>query len=201
MDVVDGKKSLTIYLHGEAETPHLTTIPTEFTLIDLDIDVEVKRVLMIKNQSKRLPITLKYNKVPYVFIKPPIITVEARTDLEIEIYFKVAKIGQINTKISFDLLHENKLEKNYQCVGKFDVPLKMNVNAKTKTPKPKFNMGITPMCTNEVGFLTDDVRFNTAIEKPQAAMVQYKSHENDDALIAFPNDRSRTFKPWRNDVT
>lgn len=194
------KKYLTIYLHGEAETPQVTTLPTEFMLCDLEFDVEVKRVLLIQNKSSRLPITLKYNKVPFVFIHPSLIRVEAAVGLEVLIRFKVAKLGPINTKLRFDLLYKDKLLSHYQCVGQIELPVKLMVKSVWKKPKPQFNMGITPMITNEVGFLTDDVRFNTKIEKPRSAMVRYKCRKTDDALIAFPNDRPRTHKAWQNDV-
>lgn len=155
---------------------------------------------MITNNSLHLPIWLKYNKVPYVFIDPITFKVKASNSLEIVIIFKPAKLGAINTKIVFDLLYKHEFEENYQDVGKLDVPLKLYVQSVTKKPIPRFVMGITPMCTNEVGFLTEDVRFNSDLEKPSGAMIRYRSNPVDDDLIAFPNDRPLTLKPWRNDI-
>lgn len=62
-------------------------------------------------------------------------------------------------------------------------------------PKTKFNPGITPMLTNEVGFLTENVRFNDSIKKPRQAMVTDKLKKNEEnALIAFPNDRPKSLR-------
>lgn len=196
----DNGASLTIYLHAEAETPNISVLPTELCLNELINNEETRRVLMITNNSTRLPMWLQYNKIPYVFINPVTFKVNASESLEILVQIKPAKMGPVHTKIVFDLLYQHRIEQNYQSVGVLEVPLNFFVQAVTKKPKPKFLMGITPNGANEVGFLTEDVRFNTNIDNPRAAMVQYKGHPKDDDLIAFPNDRSLTLKPWRTDV-
>lgn len=194
----DMMNTMTIYLHGEAETPKIDFLPTEFILNDLEADVAVSRILTITNQSCHLPMTLNYVKAPFIFTKPSTFEVPANNSLEILITFKPAKFGSIQNKIVFDLLYKLNFEKNYQNVGKIEVPINLFVTSIKKQPKPKFVTGITPICTNEVGFLTEDVRFNTNINKPRAAMLQSNLKTND--LIAFPNDRSLTLKPWRTDV-
>lgn len=60
-------------------------------------------------------------------------------------------------------------------------------------------MGITPKITNEVGFLTDDVRFNDDVPKPRQAIAEKEITKKENALIAFPNDMARTLRPTNTD--
>lgn len=189
-----------IYLHGEAETPNITAIPTEFTFPDMEYNKEVIRVLLISNKSLYLSMTLKYNKVSNIFMQPEIFKIAPDSSLEVPIIFKPTELGSYTSKIIFDLLHKNKLDIHYHKVGVIEVPTHITVKSVTCYKKPEFVMGITPKCANEVGFYTHDVRFNSKVKKPTATMVQYKADENDDALIAFPNDRQRSLKPWKNTI-
>ncbi|ENN76341.1 hypothetical protein YQE_07303, partial [Dendroctonus ponderosae] len=69
--------------------------------------------------------------------------------------------------------------------------------------KPYFLPGITPVNHNEVGYLVDDVKFSSKIDKPNVAMLDaahLDCNKHNDALIAFPNDKPRVLKPWRNTV-
>lgn len=112
---------------------------------------------------------------------------------------KATKRGKIDIIIEF--LYPNQpsknvdTEKNLQYVGEIRIPLYSKVDAVIQKPQPKFNFGITPMITNEVGFLTHNIRFSDEMPKPRQAMVDMaKVKKNENALIAFPNDRALTLR-------
>lgn len=74
---------------------------------------------------------------------------------------------------------------------------------KRRQKKPSFLPGITPKNCNEIGYLVDDVRFNTKIQKPKTAIIDKRLvvfNKDNQALIAFPNDRPTKLRPWRNTI-
>lgn len=116
------------------------------------------------------------------------------------------KMGEESAKLTFDVFYFQK--SNLYKIAKTSLFVfysgDYNEERKLSRKKPcSFLPGITPTNNNEVGYLVNDVRFNTKIEKPITAIVDKDLlvfNKDNDALIAFPNDRPRVLKPWRNRV-
>lgn len=183
------------------EEPCVRLSPEDFTLSYLKMDETYDRILNIKNRSHYLPIVFRSNIVPCVKVRPSEVFLEPRESLEITLSITPSEEGQRNYKIIFNLIH-CVLHKEYK-VGTVILPIKLSASKTYPKKEPKFNMGITPHVTNEVGFLVDDIRFNTKINKPRQAIVDknHKSFNNKNTdLIAFPNDMPKCLRPWKNKV-
>lgn len=195
-----------VCLYGETEEASVRLTPDAFKGTDLVVNETYVYTFNIKNNSKELPITFLYNKVPFVEMEPPEMSLEPNRSVDVMLIVTPKRMGLMDKKIVINLLFTNKDGKTYN-VGTtyfkiwFDVKLMVD---KTKGRLlPKFVKGITPICTNEVGFLVDDIRFNTTIEKPVMAVVNPRHtnfHKNNNAIIAFPNDRRRSLRPHMNET-
>lgn len=115
-------------------------------------------------------------------------------------------MGEVSAKLTFDVFYFQKSNLYKIATTSLLVVYSGDYNEERKLSRKKprsFLPGITPTNNNEVGFLVNDVRFNTKIEKPIMAIVNKDLlvfNKDNDALIAFPNDRPRVLKPWRNKV-
>lgn len=195
-----------VCFYGETEEASVRLTPDSFESDDLIVNESFVYTFNIKNNSKDLPITYLYNKVPYIEMKPPKLSLGPQGSVDVNLILTPKKMGKMEKNIIINLLFTNKDGETYNVgTTQFHVCYKARmVLDRTKPPLwPKFVKGITPDCTNEVGYLVDDVKFNTDIAKPIMAVVnpKYKSfHKRNSALIAFPNDRSRSLRPQAIDI-
>lgn len=183
------------------EEPRVKLSPEDFTLSYLTVDETYDRIVNIKNQSHHLPIGLRRKILPCVKVRPSEVFLAPQQSLEITLSITPSEEGKRSYKIIFDLIHSVP-HMEYK-VGSVTLPIKFCATRIYPRKEPKFNMGITPQITNEVGFLVDDVRFNSKIDKPRQAIVDknHKSFDKKNAdLIAFPNDMPKCLRPWRSKV-
>lgn len=199
------KRILRVVLYGEAEYAGIIVRPNSLELTEIPMYKTETRELLLTNQSSSLPIIFSYKKVCFVNVEPKSGILPPSGKMEVGVTVIPTKVGSVKTKITFDLLYFNRPREgqDYVLVGSAEIPLTFNVLSVTTSLKPKFNMGITPEYIKEVGFNTADIRFNTPIEMPQATLVnevKKKLDKNDDDLIAFPNDRPKSLRPWKSPV-
>lgn len=190
-----------VCLYGETEEASVSLRPDAFESDDMVVNQRYVYTFNFKNNSKHLPITYKYNKVPFITMEPSVMSLGPEGSVDVTLVITPKKMGLMEIKITMNLLFTNADGETYN-VGATYFSIKYDAHMLVKTNKstlmPKFVKGITPYCTNEVGYLVDGVQFNTEIEKPVMAVVnpKYKSFDKkNSALIAFPNDRSRSLRP------
>lgn len=195
-----------VCLYGETEEASVRLTPDAFISETLIVNEPFTYTFNIRNNSKDLPITYQYNKVTFVEMEPSLMTLGPRCSVDVTLIIKPKKMGRVEKNITISLLFTSKDGKTFDVgTTHFSVcfEARMNVDKTKGCLASKFVNGITPICTNEVGYLVDDVRFNTDIEKPIMAIVNPKLrsfNENNDALIAFPNDRIRSVRPHTNNT-
>ncbi|KAF2878752.1 hypothetical protein ILUMI_27427 [Ignelater luminosus] len=199
------KRIVRVVLYGEAEYAGIIVRPDSLDLTEIPIGKPETRELLLINRSSSLPIIFSYKKVCFVDVEPKSGLLPPSGNMEVGVTVNPSKIGLVKTKITFDLLYFNRPREgqDYVLVGNAEIPITFNVLSVTTSSKPKFNMGITPEYIKEVGFKTDDIRFNTLIETPKATLVKKVKKtldKNDDDLIAFPNDRPKSLRPWKSPV-
>ncbi|KAG5884668.1 hypothetical protein JTB14_033206 [Gonioctena quinquepunctata] len=197
---------LRVCLYGEIEEAAVEIKPNAFDINDLVEGQICIRTFNVKNKSKNLPIIMKHYKVACIEFEPEEIDLEPDGNVDVLLSIRPKKIGFQEHKLILKLLYRSRDNMSYE-VGSTFIYLRYatSSNQRPGMPKanPKYNMGITPIVTNEVGFLVDDVRYNTEIKKPLQAIVDEhfeKFHQNNSHLIAFPNDRARSLRPWRSEV-
>lgn len=187
-----------ICLYGVVKPVDVEIRPSFLNLGSILINTKTERKLILYNRSYSLPIYFQYKKVAFIDANPSNGFVPSRKNVEINVTISPKSGGTLRNAMSFELLDYNqpaKQEKEFVVVGNVEVQVDADVLIEGNKLKPKFNPGITPMITHEVGLLTDDVRFSTDIVKPRMAMIGCQ--KKDDALIAFPNDRPTSLRPWR----
>lgn len=194
-------KSQKFFFFGKAEKARVSIVPDTLVLSNLKMMEMQKRTLVIKNQSKILPVTIRYTKIAYVKVLPTEALLKPSGSVELEVQIIPAKMGTVKNDINFHLLYKPHQNSEYFLVGNASVPMVFDSKAHCKEIVPKFNEGITPKLTNEVGWMTDDIRFNTKIKTPKSVMLSHiKWDKDDNDLVAFPNDRPKSLRPWKNSV-
>lgn len=193
IESVDVQGSLRVCLYGEGETASVTLRPDAFHLGTLQINKSTQRELLIFNNSEALPIIFKYQKIPFVEISPKEGILPPDGGKEVMLTVVPGKCGAIQTKISFELLYYNfpKREGEYIVVGRQSATLEFDVSFE----KPTSNV----IACGKRNLLTEDIRFTTKVDIPKCIMPKGGTKEfcNDNALIAFPDDRPAALRPWR----
>lgn len=202
-DLLLRENSVRLVLYGEATEAAVNITPNAFQLSELCLKQVYFYTVCIKNESSELPITFVYNKVVYIEIEPNEYTLKPNEDIDISIHITPTKIGVVDTIITFNLMYKNQngcLYKVGTATVKVYFETRTNINKlKLLSLQPKFVTGITPLITNEVGYMTHNVTFESDVQKPAQAIVDkhyrvFKKGNTD--LIAFPNDRARSLRPW-----
>ncbi|CAG2056170.1 unnamed protein product, partial [Timema podura] len=118
------------------------------------------RVLRLTNPCC-LPLTYRYRKVACLEVKPTGATLRANSALEVVVSVKPVSIGTVHTSLVLELLSPecpSIKDSKYMIVGRRTLTISYNAPSVTILPKIVFNLGISPLRGNEVGFLTGDVR-------------------------------------------
>ncbi|CAH1960120.1 unnamed protein product [Acanthoscelides obtectus] len=205
-EIVFTHTKLRVCLYGEIEEASVTLLPDACRAEDLNVSVIHNFTFTIRNNSKYLPVTFKYNKVSCMETFPKECTLKPDGSVDVLLQLRPTKIGKVHTNVEFDLTYLGE-DKTVYRVGQARLAVTYEVHQEKAEKEtagllPKFNMGITPMVTNEVGFLVDDIRFNSDVKQmPRQAIVDRK-HKNfrkgNDAFVAFPNDMPKYLRPWRS---
>lgn len=203
-ELVQLEDVLNVCLYGQGETANVILNPDAFDLGKRTYNETVTRELLIKNRSEVVPVLFRYKKVAHVNVQPAEGMLLPAQSIELNIIVTPRQYGSVKLEVGFDLLYYNfpRNINEYQIVGDAFVTLCFEVPTVTKMPDTWFNMGITPEYLGEVGFHVDDVRYSTSTEIPKSVMPKkYKQKlKNNNDLIAFPNDRPQSLRPWTNPV-
>nr|CAI5825410.1 unnamed protein product [Callosobruchus analis] len=205
-EIVFTHSKLRVCLYGEIEKASVTLLPDAFSGDDLNVSVIHNFTFTIRNNSRYLPVTFKYNKVSCIETFPKEYTLKPSGSVDVLLQLRPTKIGKVQTNVVFDLTYHGEDRVVYN-VGKarFAVTYEVHQEKAEKEAAgllPKFNMGITPMITNEVGFLVDDIKFSSNVNQmPIQAIVdrnQNNFRKDNEAYVAFPNDMPQSLRPWRD---
>lgn len=193
----DIQGSLRVCLHGEGETANVTFNPDTIQLGCLEMKKTVERSVLMFNSSEVLPIIYRYKKVPFVEVTPKQGYIPPEEGNEILVRITPAKNGAVKTKIDFELLYYNfpRKEEEYVIVGEDGVVLEFEVPFTKAVSKPKVRKGT---CGNR-NLPTEEIRFSTNVDIPKCIMPvnARNKRSQDNAFIAFPDDRPAALRPWR----
>lgn len=192
--------SVKLYLHGIPEEPSVTVVPDELIVTNMLVGEREVRILEFKNNSRKLPIIISYKKIPFVDVEKNNFIVEPWKALQIRVFVAPQKIGSVHARMNFDLIYYDysTLERTSKVIGKVTIPINFDAKKLTQTPLPSINKGITPNYVKEVGKFCQDIKFKTQTPMPKGAIVdKHILSKTNSALIAFPNDTTRSIRPWR----
>ncbi|CAG9826127.1 unnamed protein product [Diabrotica balteata] len=197
---------LNLCLYGEIEEPNVKLTPHSIDRDDLCVGQVYNFTFNIQNGSSYLPITFKYHKYACFEMEPEEMTLKANANVDVLLMLKPSTIGDIETDISLCLTY--KANGHVYKVGNayFHVRYKCHKDPSITSPmlRRKFNMGITPAITDEVGFLVDHTKFGDVKDAPVQAFVNVAKRNaylrGNTNIVAFPNDRPRILRPWSSDL-
>lgn len=196
IESADVQGSLRLCLYGEGETANVTLRPDAFHLGSLEKNQTTERELLIFNTSEVLPIVYRYKKVAFVEVSPKQGTIQPEEGKEVLIKITPGKSGDVKTKIVFELLYYNfpRKEGEYVVVGEESVVLEFNVPFIKPTLKPKVRKGTC----GKRNLPTEEIKFTSNIVIPKCIMpIGGRKYPNENAFIAFPDDRPAVLRPWR----
>ncbi|KAL1496932.1 hypothetical protein ABEB36_007982 [Hypothenemus hampei] len=202
-------EDVVLLIYAELEIPKITIVPDKLYFGSLNVFKTYTQTIKFTNNSKTLPLIMKYvHKTPNIEIIPKETYLPPNETVEIIFKLCPTRVGEYKIgvaldvffpKTKFKLINIKSIELEVYFKGLLTEELKLK-----RSIKPKFLPGITPTNCNEVGYLVDHVKFNSQLAMPRGAVVDRPKlifNENNNALIAFPNDRPTTLRPWRNPVT
>ncbi|GJQ85091.1 hypothetical protein Trydic_g15778 [Trypoxylus dichotomus] len=185
------QKCLTIklYAHAVAEEPSVTVIPDEIRIPDVVERQREVRVLRFRNNSKRLPIVIGYQKATFVDVDQPNFTIEPNKSVEISVLISPRKVGRYSTTLQFHLKYydEPRIKRELKVIGKVSVLLDVDVKAAKKVNLPKIEASNRIRCVNEVKKFPED-----KISKRSLIGIQNSLSKRNKCDLAFPQD-----SPWK----
>ncbi|XP_054484324.2 cilia- and flagella-associated protein 47 [Agelaius phoeniceus] len=163
----------------------------------------------MKNESEFLPVTFRFRKTAHFSVSPARGKLKTKSEKEVMISFSPHQIGKFEMKQIIDIIGTG-VDKNNVDVLKtkpfHQIYLTLHAVCKSKRTSVVFtiNPGLTPLISNETGQYVVRGRGQLSDTAPVAILksirTQIHTHRKnrnreDDALIAFPNDRAASLRP------
>ncbi|NXU59159.1 CFA47 protein, partial [Turnix velox] len=177
--------------------------------MDCFLGEKTQVVCTLKNESESLPITFSFRKVANFNISPKKGKIQKNSTKDVIFLFAPHQIGTLQVKQVVDIIG-TVLEKNNLQISKtksfHQIYLSFIGVCKSKRKNILFriNPGITPMISNPTGqFVADDAGWCSdaaPVAVLRSTQTQIHAHQinrtcKDDALPAFPNDRTASIRP------
>ncbi|NXA49613.1 CFA47 protein, partial [Nothocercus julius] len=178
--------------------------------MDCFLGEQVEILCELRNESESLPVTFSFRKTAHFHISPEKGKIEKHSTKEVIFSFSPRQIGVFKKKQIVDIIGSGLEENNSQILKTksfHQIHLRFIgvCKSKSKNIPFKINPGITPMISNPAGqFVPDDPEQCTDIapvamlKSTQTQIHTHKINRNckNDALVALPNNRSASIRPF-----
>ncbi|XP_074645875.1 cilia and flagella-associated protein 47-like isoform X2 [Tubulanus polymorphus] len=169
----------------------------------------VDSICTVKNESSELPVLFEFRRVAHFTAKPTKGRINPGESIEMMFSFAPNQVGSFKTIQMMDIIGQvadgvNPLRAYLEVIHTQPLAFLGKSDPVTVKKSPKFNAGITPAITNEVGICVD-TNFENAEKRPRAAMLnalETDLHKTQSAKtasrtmkVAFPNDRAQSVRP------
>ncbi|KAK3096977.1 hypothetical protein FSP39_005325 [Pinctada imbricata] len=167
----------------------------------------------IKNESNVLPAIFQFRKIAHFSAHPPSGKIPANQTQDVIFSFRPSQIGAFKPKQLLDVIgqvadNRNPTVAHLQIIHSYPILLSGSSDPIPVKRNAKFNPGITPYISNEVGMFVDTLA-RDLVNKPRNAVAgghKTKLHHlskslDDNALVAFPNDRAMSIRPEHDKYT
>ncbi|NWX56663.1 CFA47 protein, partial [Promerops cafer] len=197
-------------LMGSGFPVKLTFKPgTVINFKDCCLGEQAQVVCTMKNESEFLPVTFSFRKTAHFNISPERGKLRKNSEKEVMISFSPRQIGTFEMKQIIDIIG-TVVDKNNVDVLKTKsfheiyVTLVGACKSKRKSIVFTINPGLTPLISNATGQFvvrgTGQLSDTAPVAILKSAQTQLHAHRKnrnceDDALIAFPNDRAASLRP------
>ncbi|XP_041343867.1 cilia- and flagella-associated protein 47 [Pyrgilauda ruficollis] len=163
----------------------------------------------MKNESKFLPVTFRFRKTAHFSVSPARGKVKRKSEKEVRISFSPHQIGKFEMKQIIDIIGTGVDKNNVQVLKTkafHQIYLTLFGVCKPKQTSIVFtiNPGLTPLISNATGQFVargtgqpSDTAPVAILKSTQTQIHTHRKNRNceDDALIAFPNDRAASLRP------
>ncbi|NWY00202.1 CFA47 protein, partial [Nothoprocta ornata] len=177
---------------------------------DCFLGEQVEVLCKVKNESESLPITFSFRKTAHFNISPEKGKIKKQSTKEVIFSFSPRQIGVFKKKQLVDIIGSGLEENNSQILKTksfHQIHLRFIgvCKSKSKTIPFKNYSGIIPMISNSAGPFVPDDTGQCADIAPMAMLkstqTQIHTHQmnrncKNDALVALPNDRSASIRPF-----
>ncbi|NXQ15286.1 CFA47 protein, partial [Peucedramus taeniatus] len=176
---------------------------------DCYLGEQTQAVCTMKNESEFLPVTFRFRKTAHFSVSPARGKLKKNSEKEVMISFSPHQIGTFEMKQIIDIIGTG-VDKNNVDVLKtkpfHQIYLTLLGVCKSKRTSVVFavNPGLTPLISNETGQFVvrgtgqlSDTAPVAILKSTQTQIHTHRKNRNceDDALIAFPNDRAASLRP------
>ncbi|CAF0728757.1 unnamed protein product [Adineta steineri] len=208
------KTKLEIAVAGTALPVVLSLEPHELQFPTTYIGQKYEQNIHIYNQSDHKPIDFRFPSIANFAVEPACGKLKPRQKLKITVTFLPHQIGTINKTLVCEVVGavinsaapvytQSKAIHQAQCV------LTGHASMITEIPPEKFNMGLKPLISNEVGINVNTTQDSLKSFYPRAAILNsahdtthikrssstylnnFKKHK-----VSFPNDRAKSIGPF-----
>ncbi|XP_055954756.1 cilia and flagella-associated protein 47 [Patella vulgata] len=172
----------------------------------------------LKNDSTILPVTFQFKRIAHFSTHPPSGKISPGQTQDVIFSFSPRQVGTFTPQQLVDVLghiadNRNPTLTHLKVIHVMGIKFKGTSDPVVIKPSPRFNPGITPMISNEVGLYVDETTFvKLDTNKPRNALIganktrlhalksatTSRDDEDDDdsqVRIAYPNDRAQSIRP------
>ncbi|XP_064263439.1 cilia- and flagella-associated protein 47 isoform X3 [Passer domesticus] len=163
----------------------------------------------MKNESKFLPVTFRFRKTAHFNVSPARGKLKKKSEKEVRISFSPHQIGKFEMKQIIDIIGTGVDKNNVEVLKTkpfHQIYLTLLGVCKSKRTSIIFtlNPGLTPLISNATGQFVargtgqpSDTAPVAILKSTQTQIHTHRQNRNceDDALIAFPNDRAASLRP------
>ncbi|XP_021363645.1 cilia- and flagella-associated protein 47-like isoform X2 [Mizuhopecten yessoensis] len=199
-----------VALTGTALPVLLSVMPSlKYDFGECPIGEHADVLCTIKNESTDLATTFQFRRVAHFSTHPPSGKIPPNQSQDVIFSFSPKQIGGFKTTQMLDVIgqvadNQNPTVVNLQVISSFPLTFLGSSDPIFKKKQPKYNPGITPYISNEVGMFVDTT-FSQLDENPRNAVAgglkpglhSLKNIDplDKDARVSFPNDRATSIRP------
>ncbi|XP_070190234.1 cilia and flagella-associated protein 47-like isoform X3 [Littorina saxatilis] len=166
----------------------------------------------IRNESQILPAIFQFRRIAHFSVKPPNGKIPPGHTQDVIFSFAPKQVGTFKPQQLLDVLGQvadnlNPVAMHLMVISTLGISLSGYSNPISVQPKARFNPGLTPYISNEVGMYCDTNIDELGLQTPRntvAGASQTRLHRlrprsidlgKKTARVAFPNDRAHSVRP------
>lgn len=183
---------------------------TKYDFGEVPVGEHADILCTLKNNSDVLPATFQFRRIAHFIAHPQNGKIPPLCTQDVIFSFAPNQVGFFKSQQMIDIIghiadNHNPTLAHLQIIHTIPIHFMAHSDPITKHREPKYNLGLTPYISNEVGLFVDTT-FSSLKEHPHNAVAggnKTKFHRlgtslTDDDLntkIAFPNDRAQSIRP------
>ncbi|XP_053397416.1 cilia- and flagella-associated protein 47-like isoform X4 [Mercenaria mercenaria] len=207
-----GDKVVEVALTGTALPVLLDISPaSKYDFGEVPVGEHADILCTLKNSSDVLPITYQFRRIAHFIAHPPNGKIQPLDTQDVIFSFAPNQAGFFKPQQMIDVIghvadNRNPTLAHLQIIHTLPIHFLGRSDPITKYRNPKYNAGLTPYISNEVGMFVDTT-FSSLGDEPRNAvaggrtaklhnkLAKSTAEEDWSTKVAFPNDRAHSIRP------